>query len=49
MCGLLSVIFFIIGVFGKTFETTMACLIISALFAIADALYSIKDKNEDEK
>lgn len=48
MCGLLSVIFFIIGLFKTGYEL-ISLLGVSALFAIADALYSIKEKIEEEK
>lgn len=44
MCGILSVVFFIMGLFACGDFYKLICLVgISALFAIADAVYNIID------
>ena len=50
MCGILSVIFFIAGLFACGDFYKLVCLLgISALFAIADAIYNIIDTGINTK
>lgn len=44
MCGILAVVFFVLGLFACGEFYKLICLMgISALFAIADAVYNIID------
>jgi hypothetical protein len=50
MCGILSVIFFVCGLFAcGNFYKLICLLAISGLFAIADAVYNIVDTGINTK